>query len=427
MNALESFAYQLVKQNPKIKNLVRDIYQALFSLYPVASQHAAFPVKTREGYFFGFHDKQPWSGDKAFLLAHSFNNLRNRMPLKGDSIDIGTFSGEDYMQFQKISSTSCFNWQQGSMLQWLGKSGNLVFNDVKGLENVARVFSTAGRELGVLSLPVASVNPAGTLALSYNFARLQRHFPGYGYTEGTDPEIEKEIPSTHGISILDIAMNSATRLFSVSDIAAIEPEKSMKGSFHFLTHCLFSPSGQRFVFLHRWIKNDNFSYTRMFSADVNGGNLHIFPAPDMVSHIAWQDDSHILAYARSKENKDAYILFTDKSDEYRLIGDDVLNSDGHPSFPEGFPQWFVTDTYPDRFRRSFLILYNIIERQRTDLGYFRQPVSFKEEIRCDLHPRWNHDGTMICFDSAHTGKRALCTMDIGDLLSADKNKLTDVK
>ena len=155
----------------------------------------------------------------------------------------------------------------------------------------------------------------------------------------------------------------------------------------------------------------------MLSCDVNGQHLHLFPTNGMVSHIAWQDESHVLAYSRSIENKDAYILFRDMSEEYRLIGTDVFNSDGHPSFPERFPEWFITDTYPDRLHRSFLILYNILKEKRVDLGYFRQPFLYRGEVRCDLHPRWNHDGTMICFDSAHTGRRSLCTMNIGNFLS----------
>jgi hypothetical protein len=137
----------------------------------------------------------------------------------------------------------------------------------------------------------------------------------------------------------------------------------------------------------------------------------------MVSHIAWQDESHVLAYCRSKEDKDSYILFRDMSEEHTLVGTGIFSSDGHPQFPEKFKEWFITDTYPDRLRRSYLILYNMLKEKRFDLGYYRQPYSYREEVRCDLHPRWNHDGTMICFDSAHHGRRALCTMNIGHLLS----------
>lgn len=417
MNKLESLVYEVLKHNPKLKNRVRDIYQALLYLVPIPKEKSDYPVTVREGYFFGFHDKIPWSYDNSSLLAHGYNRLPNKVPRIGDQVDIGFFNGDNFSHFHKITFASCFNWQQGSMLQWMGKTNKFIFNDAGGADNVAKIFDTDGHTVGVLPRAIVAVNPEANKALSYNFARLQRHFPGYGYVYGSDPEIEEGAPSSHGISVIDIQKNILTNLFSVRDIASFHPEKSMNGAFHFLTHCLFSPSGQRFLFLHRWIKDGNFNYTRMFSCDVNGQHLHLFPTRNMVSHIAWHDESHVLAYSRSTENKDAYILFHDMSEEHQLIGSNDFTSDGHPSFPEQFPEWFITDTYPDRLRRSYLILYNILQEKRFDLGYFRQPYSYREEVRCDLHPRWNHDGTMICFDSAHPGKRSLCTINIGDLLS----------
>ncbi|MEI7981945.1 MAG: hypothetical protein WCI71_09840, partial [Bacteroidota bacterium] len=367
MNKLESLVYCTVKNNPRVKNLVRDTYQALFQFLPGPRERSAYPVVKREGYFFGFHDKNPWSENNLYLLAHGYRGLPNKEPRIGDQVDVGIFHGDDFSLFRKISTTDCFNWQQGSMLQWLAKSNKFIFNAAGGDNNFAKIFDTNGQAAGVLPMAIAAVDPQGEKALSYNFARLQRHFHGYGYLHGIDPEIENESPASHGISVIDINSNLITRLFSVRDIAAIHPDKSMSGSVHFLTHCLFSPSGKRFLFLHRWVKNGNFTFTRMISCDVNGRQLHLFPTHGMVSHIAWQGESHVLAYSRSMKDKDAYILFQDKTDEYRLIGTNDFNSDGHPSFSRSFQNWFITDTYPDRFHRSYLILYNILKEKRSDL------------------------------------------------------------
>ena len=204
MNSLESLVYHVVKSNPKIKNVIRDLYQALFALVPGPREHSAYPVTVREGYFFGFHDKKPWSADNRYLLAHDYQRLPNREPEKGDRVDIGFFTGENSSVFHKITPTACFNWQQGSMLQWLGKTNRFVFNDSGGPDNVARIFDTDGIAWGILPKAIAAVDPGGNKALSYNFARLQRHFPGYGYMHGSDAEIEEDAPSTHGICIIDI-------------------------------------------------------------------------------------------------------------------------------------------------------------------------------------------------------------------------------
>ena len=415
MNRIESVVYNFVKHNPRMKNRVRDLYQLLMSLIPVKNEEAAYPVIAREGYFFGFHDKCPWSSDGKFLLAHAYNHLSNADPRVNDQTDIGYFNGDESGDFTRLASTSCFNWQQGSMLQWVGKEKLFIFNDVKEGELVARIFDVQGKEMDVLPLPVSAVSADGIHALSYNFPRLQKYFPGYGYLHGTDSEADIPMPD-HGISLVNIKLNSVRKLFSVKDIAGFSPEPGMKEGFHFLTHCLFSPAGNRFLFLHRWIVNMNYVHTRLFSCDVHVGNLHLFPAKEMVSHISWQDEHHVLAYCRTGNRKDAYVLFEDMSDQFRVIGSKDFTSDGHPSFMENNDRWFITDTYPDRFRRSTLILYDLKHEKRYNLGYFRQPAGFTETVRCDLHPRWNRQGTMICFDSAHTGKRSLCTMNLGDVI-----------
>ena len=103
MNKLESLIYQVLKHNPKVKELVRDIYQAMLYLVPVQREKSAYPVTVREGYFFGFHDKNPWSYDNKYLLAHGYHRIKNRVPEKDDQIDIGFFTGDNYSFFQKIS------------------------------------------------------------------------------------------------------------------------------------------------------------------------------------------------------------------------------------------------------------------------------------------------------------------------------------
>src|SRR4029079_7025782 len=102
----------------------------------------------------------------------------------------------------------------------------------------------------------------------------------------------------------------------------------------------------------------------------------------------------------------------DQTGNYEVIGATGFTSDGHPSFSPVDNNIFITDTYPDRYRLSTLILYACKSNMRIDLARLKQPLQFKNELRCDLHPRWNRSGTKICFDSAHSGMRSLCTIDI---------------
>ena len=42
------------------------------------------------------------------------------------------------------------------------------------------------------------------------------------------------------------------------------------------------------------------------------------------------------------------------------------------------------------------------------------PFKYDNDTRCDLHPRWNHVGDKICFDSVFEGHRGLYVVGLGD-------------
>lgn len=418
MNRVELAVYNLVKRNPRFKMGIRNAYQRICDVVPVKSAASRYAISVREGYFFGFHDKCPWSHDNAMLLANQCD-IPPRMPRADDRVTVGYFAGEDFRDFHPIAETKDWNWQQGCMLQWIGGSDSLIFNDFDGASHVARIYDSAGKLIRTLPVPIAALSPSGDSALSYNFERCHVYAPGYGYVNGEDPEHGSERPRGHGIQVLDLTSGQAKHLFSVSDIASFQPDQSMEGACHYFSHCQFNVSGNRFVFFHRWIKDFNFLRTRMISCDLGGRDLFVFPTDGMVSHVAWRDDGHILAYARVKEKGDRYVLFEDKTGGYTVVGESRFNSDGHPSYSPN-RRWILTDTYPDRFRVSTLILYDTQTDRRIDLAKLRSPREFaspnlESTWPCDLHPRWDRSGTSICFDSPHTGRRALCTIRLGDL------------
>lgn len=413
MNKTELFFYNLVKKNPRLKRRIRNAYQKAFDFFPKKRTESKYHVEMREGYFFGFHDKCPWSFDNKELLAHRFD-IPLRVPKPDESVGVGYFSGKNYEKFNPLSRTLAWNWHQGAQLQWVGKSKNIIFNDFDGEKHIAKIINSKGRLLKKLSLPVAAVSHNGKFALSYDFSRLRTSPHGYGYANGKDPEDGSLIPTKHGLHLINISSGRSKLLFTVSDIARIQPELSMDNAFHYFTHCQFSPSGKRFVFFHRWMKNNNQQWTRMISCDLKGNDIFVYPSDGMVSHVGWRGDENILAYARTKKYGDAYHLFKDRSSDFSIVGRESFSSDGHPSFSKD-KRWIVTDTYPDRLRTRYLILYDTEKRKRYNIAKFYSPPEyagrrFEDLYMCDLHPRWDREGKMVCFDSAHTGKRALGTI-----------------
>jgi hypothetical protein len=408
MNFLERQVYDLVKRNPDLKNSLVDLYQRLFYLWPAGQKRPGPGLIVREGFFFGFHDKCPWSVDQTRLLAHRAR-IENRMPRPHEPVDIGYFAAPDYASFTSIASSRAWNWQQGSMLQWLGPSGHLVFNDCDGAKLVARVVDSTGRRTALLPRPVAAVSADGRWALSYSFERMRHVARAYAYANGSDAEDDDPQSARDGLFLLDVAANKVQKLFTIADLAAAQPDETMSGAYHYLTHCLFNRSGSRFLFLHRWVRGGR-TWTRLVSSDLGGDRRHIFPTNGMVSHFCWRDDRHVLAYASTAAAGDRYHLFEDESERFATIGDDFFRADGHPQFsPNG--AWLLTDSYPDRSRLQSLFVYDMDRQSGTTLARLKIPLRYRYDVRCDFHPRWSRDGRWICFDSAHTGRRALCTLE----------------
>ena len=53
------------------------------------------------------------------------------------------------------------------------------------------------------------------------------------------------------------------------------------------------------------------------------------------------------------------------------------------------------------------------------LAAFPSPPEYKDEWRCDTHPRLSPDGKWVCFDSAHAPGRQMYLMEISPFLKGD--------
>jgi hypothetical protein len=305
------------------------------------------------------------------------------------------------------------------MLQWLPGGGRRVIYNVRAGKRFGSVIhdldSGARREL---PLPVFCVTPDGKTALSVNFSRLARYRPGYGYAGVPDPFEGEMTPDGDGVWRMDMATGRHELALSVAQAAALEPAADMAGVAHRFNHVQINTTGSRFAVLHRYMRRTGQGdVTRLMTANLDGSDALVLNPNRMTSHYDWRDDRHLLAWARMpgttvEAPKHCYLLFTDRTKEFAIVGDGVLPEDGHCSYSPD-RRWVVTDTYPDRTdRKQTLILYSPRDNRRTDIGRFLQPPQFSGEIRCDLHPRWRRDGRAVCFDSVHEGTRQMYAADL---------------
>ncbi len=380
-------------------------------------------------YWFGYYDKCPWSANGRFMLAMR-SAFADRQPTSKDAISLGLIDLEAGNRFEPFGKSQAWCWQQGCMLQWLPQApGRLVmYNAREGKKFVTRIQDVMNGEIRTLPRPTYALSKSGKTALSINFSRLAATRPGYGYEGVPDPVGHEAIPESDGIFSMDIESGESRLILSTADAAGFRPEEEMNGVSHWLNHIEFNTDDSRIVFLHRYARQSGQGMlTRMLTVNPDGTNLHML-IDRMASHFAWRDPDHLLCYSRvpgtggvsEAKTEREFVLFEDQTDRFEIVGKGVLTpspwADGHCTYSPD-RQWILNDTYPDADdRKQTLILYHPESRRRVNIGRFLSPEKFTGALRCDLHPRFNRDGTKVCFDSTHEGRRAVYIADVSAIV-----------
>lgn len=413
MNRIESFVYGLVKNNYLLKNAIRNLYQGFYDLLPNKKSCFKHEPIVLENCFFGFHDVNPFSDDDTKILSNRLT-IPLRMPKKDDALEVGYWGGKDFNTWSKLGETTAWNYHKGCRLQWIDKN-RCVFNQAVGDELRAETRDIDTGEKTITDWPIDSVSRNGEMATSFSYERLQLMMPGYGYLyHDNDAHLNDAISTDTGLFLIDLKTNSRRLLLSLKDISLFKHEEEMDDSFHFVTHTEFSPDNRYVAFLHRWYKGVR-RRTRLIVCDLTDGKLFASPTSGMVSHYAWNNRNGIVAYC-SVQGVDSHVyFFAPDMVKYKRCGYPKLNSDGHHHFINN--DYFVVDTYPDKHRHAKIYKVGIEDdsvEMIADVKSLKKYASPSEQKHwaCDLHPRCSEDGSLLSFDSVHTGVRSLCIMKL---------------
>ena len=371
-------------------------------------------------HFFGYYDKCPWDPSGRLLLAKQTDFMERPMT-PTDVARIGLVelaSG----RFSPVAETTAWCWQQGTMLQWVGGASagrEIIFNERRSDGYGAVILDIESGQRRLLPRSIYALSHDGSAAICINHARLAVTRPGYGYVGHPDPFQSELQPSQDGVWVLDLETGEDRLLFSLAQAVSVAHRDEMDGARHWFNHLQYNTDDTRFLFLHRYVVADGSRRTRLFTSDPEGDDVRLVADDDMISHFDWVDAGHICAWARQHDRGDFYYMFEDvdvaDGSKPQIIGEGVLTQDGHCSFAhEG--RWMLTDTYPDAEHHRNLLLWHMEEERLVYLGRFYAIPEITAEIRCDLHPRWNHEGTQVCFDSVHEGSRQMYLMDISDIV-----------
>lgn len=400
----------------------------------IAPVRALSPEDGRH-YFFGYYDLMPYSPDGRRHLAGilPFDYVRNGPD------DVMEFGWIEDGKFEKLFETNCWNFQQGVLGTYRKAGGNVIFYNI--LDKEAGCYRTVRHDLDTgkkdySSMACGTVSQDGTHGLGINFGRVWDFRPGYGYPNLPDPYFDIPQPREDGVFLCDFDKGTTKQLFDCKTLAERFPLEGRENTKMVVNHITLNPAGDRYLFLYRSFPDPNAPQrgtrwtTVLFSGDMEGNVNFIFD--EMVSHYWWEDDIHMIAYCRPKGERDGVwrVNMVDGTYEEIRGDDDRPNSlrtvtgarDIHCSIsPDG--RFMIGDDYPDwdGYRRLYI---HELATGRTEVlleayspyadNQLRIPNSTKD-ARCDLHARWNRDGSRISFDSISRGHREIFEIDMTQL------------
>ena len=409
----ERMVAKMLSNVPVLKRFVKFIYVQFNAVlykkgYKIKKidDEISFPkgtIQLNEGEesFFGYYDKSPVNKDGWVINHISIKDTGSKI---NDDSTLGiVLSNIHSGEIIKVGETSSYTWQQGSRAQWID-SESVIYNDYDEKKELwlSKVFSIITKRVdSIFDLPVQDVFHDQYL-LALNYRRLYTITEDYGYSNLNKLD-EKELfdLDSDGITIMDFKTGEYRLLLSLRDIINIDYKDEFLNAIHTVNHIMINKAGTHFIFIHRYYRN-GVRKDRLMIYDFR--SLKVLSNNEMVSHCCWFDDKTVYGYLRYN-NKDGYYFINIDTLEFTL--NDVVFSlgigDGHPSV---FGNLIVFDTYPDKSRMQSLFIYNKEKDTVIKILEVFQDIRFKESSRCDLHPRFSHDGNFIFFDSVFEGKRS---------------------
>lgn len=266
----------------------------------------------------------------------------------------------------------------------------------------------------------ACISPNGRYGLAINFARIFDFRPGYGYHGVEDAFKNDYRPKEDGVFLVDFVTGTTKQIISFEDIFQQFPSEVTANKKLMINHITFNESSDRFLFLLRNfpVPGEKGWGTTLITSDLEG-NMNLVFENKFVSHYAWKNSNQIVAFCTPNDHPGLFLI------------DDITNHVTelkHPNPGGRFggdihciyspdKRYILGDAYPDQadgFRPLFL--YDTKTDEVVKLLKSESLMDANWDIRCDLHARFNRQGTKVSFDSVHTGKRQICELDLSGLI-----------
>ncbi len=381
-----------------VKKIIRFVYRLVHGLKKINTTYELIEIGEKGTHtFFGYYDISPFNskGEIIYLEVPKTSKIAN--------IILNTVYGKDR---KVVARTNAWNTQQGSRLRWLPGSDDVIcFNDYVDGRYISRQINIRTHEERKIETPLYDISSDGRLGVTVNFERLGVLRPGYGYTNR--PYVAVDNLSKEGISLVDMISGKSELVLSYKDISDAMGSENTDYSRNYINHLSFSPDNKKFLFF--WLKDlTNWAEASLLTYDISTKKIVVLEKELRVSHYTWKDNDTILCTAikgTSIYNMQCKYYLYQEGRPRKIVGEDLLQRDGHPTFYN--ESIILTDTYPDRHSFQDLFIYDIENntKKRMVLSY---SVPVKNGVyRTDMHPRFNPDKSVICYDANVKGERHL--------------------
>ncbi len=347
-------------------------------------------------YFYGYYDLQPYSPDEKKHLCHRVKEA-DRLPTAEDVCEVG-YIDLDTGVFCKVGQTLAWNFQQGALLQWMDNT-HLIYNAYLDNRFCAVVEDICTKERRIIDMPLANLSEDRKWGLSINFARIYDYRPGYGYSNEKDPYADVNTPDNDGVYVVDLEHNTSRLVLSYAEISEKYLPREYKGQKIVVNHISFNPSGERFLMLVRTFQRAESGqwFTILITADRNGENVCVLTDFSVNSHYHWRNDREFMIWSILDQGSGLYLI-EDLTDKRTKIEDDYFNQrDIHCLFMSRDTDIFIGDAYPDKLGYRGIFIHSF----KSGATEYLLPARHKktiEDIRCDLHARFNRSCDKISYD-----------------------------